>query len=211
MKRPLPLAVAAFLATAALSPAVCAPQAGPAGASAPAPAAGPARPATGGFTIPAPDPSRLAAPDGPLMRRGTLLVADLERSLAFWVGVLGFVVHSDTVSTPTSYAYPVFRIPRDARIRFVTLSDRREHRMMALEEVKGAALPPPADPRRLAMVIEVASVPETLARARALGLSIVEPVELRGAAGPVGLEAAIDDPDGHLVVIYDRSLTPESR
>jgi catechol 2,3-dioxygenase-like lactoylglutathione lyase family enzyme len=208
MHRLSPLATAAVLAAAVLAPGGPAAHAKPAG---PTPAAGSASPTAAPFAIPAPDPSRLAAPDGPLMRRGTLLVADLERSLAFWVGVLGFVVHSDTVSAPTSYAYPVFRIPRDARIRFVTLSDRREHRMMALEEVKGAALPPPADPRRVAMVIEVASVPETLARARALGLPIVEPVELRGAGGPVGLEAAIDDPDGHLVVIYDRSRMAPAR
>jgi catechol 2,3-dioxygenase-like lactoylglutathione lyase family enzyme len=157
------------------------------------------------FAIPQADPSRLAPADGPLVRRGTLLVADMERSLAFWVGVLGFVVHSDRVSGPASYSYPVFRIPAGASIRFVTLSDRREHRMMAIEEVKGAALPPRADPRPVAMVIEVASVPATLAKARALGLPIVEPVELKGAQGPIGLEAAIDDPDGHLVVVYDRS------
>lgn len=169
-----------------------------------APAA-PGATASGGFAIPAPDPSRLAAPDGPLVRRGTLLVADMEKSLAFWVGVLGFVVHSDSVSGPTSYSYPVFRIPQGARIRFVTLSDRREHRMMAIEEVRGAPLPPKADPRRVAMVIEVASVPATLQKARAMGLPIVEPVPLKGAQGPIGLEAAIDDPDGHLVVIYDRS------
>ncbi|MFN3286970.1 MAG: hypothetical protein ACK40H_00810, partial [Sphingomonadaceae bacterium] len=97
-----------------------------------APAA-PGAASDGRFAIPAPDPSRLAAPDGPLVRRGTLLVADMEKSLAFWVGVLGFVVHSDSVSGPTSYSYPVFRIPQGARIRFVTLSDRREHRMMAIE------------------------------------------------------------------------------
>lgn len=169
-----------------------------------APAA-PGAAASGGFAIPAPDPSRLAAPDGPLVRRGTLLVADMEKSLAFWVGVLGFVVHSDSVSGPTSYSYPVFRIPQSARIRFVTLTDRREHRMMAIEEVRGAPLPPKADPRRVAMVIEVASVPATLQKARAMGLPIVEPVPLKGAQGPIGLEAAIDDPDGHLVVIYDRS------
>lgn len=151
------------------------------------------------------DPSRLAPADGPLMRRSALLVADMERSLAFWVGVLGFVVHSDRASGPDSYSYPVFRIPRAARLRFVTLSDRREHRTIALQQVRGAALPPTADPRRVAIVIEVASVPATLARARALGLAVVESVELGGADGPVGLEAAIDDPDGHLVVIYDRS------
>lgn len=163
------------------------------------------------FRVPGADPERLAPADGPLLRRGTLLVADMEKSLAFWVGVLGFVVHSDRTSSPTSYSYPVFRIPAGARLRFVTLSDRREHRMMALEEVRGAALPPVADPRRVAMVIEVASVPATLARARALGLPIVEPVELKGAAGLIGLEAAIDDPDGHLVVIYDRSGAATAR
>jgi catechol 2,3-dioxygenase-like lactoylglutathione lyase family enzyme len=177
-----------------LAAALLAAAAPPAAGQTPAPVANPAA-----------DPTRLAAPDGPLMRRSALLVADMEKSLAFWVGVLGFVVHSDRVSGPDSYSYPVFRIPKDARLRFVTLSDRREHRTIALQQVTGAALPPKADPRRVAIVVEVAEVPATLARARALGLAVVEPVVLGGADGPVGLEAAIDDPDGHLVVIYDRS------
>jgi catechol 2,3-dioxygenase-like lactoylglutathione lyase family enzyme len=200
MSRLATIAAAAMLCLAATCPATAAASDGAAPAT---PGSGAA--SAGGFAIPAPDPSRLAAADGPLVRRGTLLVADMEKSLAFWVGVLGFVVHSDSVSGPTSYSYPVFRIPQGARIRFVTLSDRREHRMMAIEEVRGAPLPPKADPRRVAMVIEVASVPATLQKARAMGLPIVEPVPLKGAQGPIGLEAAIDDPDGHLVVIYDRS------
>ncbi|TVQ44780.1 MAG: VOC family protein [Gammaproteobacteria bacterium] len=158
--------------------------------------------------LPASAPAAVAdeIPPGALhLKRQTLLVADLERSLAIYRDILGFTVARITESSPESYSYPVFNVPAEATLRFATLDSDTEGRQFALTEVRGAALPRP-DPdaiRTSTPVIQVRDFDAVLAALRDTGLEIVEPTTARSADGRLFKEMAFIDPDGHLVVLYE--------
>ncbi len=145
-------------------------------------------------------------PPGALhLKRQTLLVADLERSLEIYRDILGFTVARITESSPDSYSYPVFNVPAAATLRFATLDSDTEGRQFALTEVRGATLPRP-DPdaiRTSTPVIQVRDFDAVLAALRDAGLEIVEPTTARSADGRLFKEMAFIDLDGHLVVLYE--------
>ena len=55
-------------------------------------------------------------------QRGNIVVADMDRSLEVYRDILGLTVEYTKESEPTSYSYPVFEIPREAKLRFATLN-----------------------------------------------------------------------------------------
>ncbi len=144
-----------------------------------------------------------AADDAPHLKRVNFLVADLERALAVYRDVLGFELFAVTESGPTSYSYPVFRLPPEAKLRFATLNSATEVRAFAITEVKGVQLPRPSGPHAVAPVIRVADLAGKLERLRELGVEVVDPVESVTSDGDRFVEAAFVDPDGHLVVVYE--------
>lgn len=144
-----------------------------------------------------------AADDAPHLKRVNFLVADLERSLALYRDVLGFELFAITESRPTSYSYPVFRLPPEAKLRFATLNSATEVRAFAITEVRGIELPRPAGPFTAAPVLRVVDLAGKVARLRDLGAEVVDPVESVTSDGDRFVEAAFVDPDGHLVVIYE--------
>lgn len=135
-------------------------------------------------------------------QRGNHVVADLDRALRFYQGVLGLDVTFVLPPNPDSYSYAVFDIPREAVMGFCVLSTATQERVMALTEVTGVALPPIPHPRRSAIVLEVADPDAVMAGARALGLHVYDEEVLRTKDGRVGREIGIVDFDDHLVVIY---------
>lgn len=139
----------------------------------------------------------------PSLKRINLCVADMERALKVYRDVLGFKVNELKDSNSDSYSYPVFQFPRHAKIRFATLDSPTQERTLALTEVKGVDLPPPALPHMSATVVNAPDFDDVLARAKALGLAIVPEQGLPGPNGkPKGRESAFVDFDGHLIVIY---------
>lgn len=139
---------------------------------------------------------------GVRFQRGNHVVADLDRALAFYQGVLGFDVTYVLPPNPDSYSYPVFDIPRDAVMRFCVLSTETQLRVMALTEVRGVDLPPVPHPRRSAIVLEIADPDAVVAGAAALGLTVYPEEVLHTADGRTGREIGIVDADDNLVVIY---------
>jgi catechol 2,3-dioxygenase-like lactoylglutathione lyase family enzyme len=135
-------------------------------------------------------------------QRGNHVVADLDRAIAFYQGVLGFEVALVLPPNPDSYSYPVFDIPRAAMMRFCVLSTATQERVMALTEVKGIDLPTLPHPRRSAIVLEVDDPDAVMAGARGLGLEVHPEEVLRTKDGRVGREIGIVDADDNLVVIY---------
>lgn len=135
-------------------------------------------------------------------QRANYIVADLDRSLAFYRDVLGFDVAFRNVSEKTSYSYPVFEVDRDAEMSWAVLSTRDQPRVMALTEVKGMALHPVPNPKRAAIVLEIADVDGLLDRAKAAGATVHDEEVLVTNDGRKGREIGLVDPDGHLVVIY---------
>jgi catechol 2,3-dioxygenase-like lactoylglutathione lyase family enzyme len=139
---------------------------------------------------------------GVRFQRGNHVVADLDKALSFYEGVLGFDVTYILPPNPDSYSYPVFAIPPEAVMRFCVLSTQTQVRVMALTEVKGIALSPVPHPRRSAIVLEIDDPDAVISGARALGLTVYAEEALHTNDGRVGREIGIVDFDDNLVVIY---------
>ena len=139
---------------------------------------------------------------GVRFQRGNHVVADLDRALLFYQGVLGFDVTFVLPPNPSSYSYAVFDIPRAAVMRFCVLSTATQERVMALTEVKGTDLAPTPHPRRSAIVLEIDDPDAVMAGARALGLTVYGEEVLKTKDGRIGREIGIVDADDNLVVIY---------
>ncbi|NBX15212.1 MAG: VOC family protein [Betaproteobacteria bacterium] len=139
---------------------------------------------------------------GVRFQRGNHVVANLERALTFYQGVLGFEVTYILPPKAESYSYPVFDIPRSAQMRFCALSTDTQERVMALTEVTGVALTALAHPRRSAIVLEIQDPDAVIAGARGLGLQVYDEEILKTQDGRTGREIGIVDFDDNLVVIY---------
>lgn len=144
-------------------------------------------------------------------QRANLVIADMERSLAFYRDALGLEVDYIKESLPTSYSYPVFEFPQEAKLRFCTLSaPPAQTRVLALTEVTGIELPQPPVPRIGAQVFEVPDMDTVLeALSRIAGVKIYEEEILNTQDGRVGREVGVVDPDGHLIVLYNIQAKPD--
>lgn len=139
----------------------------------------------------------------PMLKRINLCVADMERALKVYRDALGFTVSELKASLPTSYSYPVFAFPKEAKIRFATLDSPTQVRVMALTEVTGIALPPTPRPHMTATVLNCDDFDDVIAKVTALGLNVIPEQPLPGPDGkPKGREVAFEDADGHLIVLY---------
>jgi len=137
-----------------------------------------------------------------LYKRITLIVADIERSLTIYRDILGFTINYIKDSAEDSYSYPVFKIPKEAKIRFATLDSPSQERTLALTEVKGCKLPEPSTPIMSASVIKVENLAGIIEEIRALGLETTES-ETDSNEYFTFLEQAFIDFDGHLIVLYE--------
>lgn len=144
-----------------------------------------------------------AAPGAVQVKRPNLVVSDMDRALRIYRDILGFTVFANEASGPESYSYPVFKFPRDAKLRMATLSTATGVRILALTELKGAPLPPKPVPHRDAIVIEVRGIEQIMEKVKAEGLPIVPPKPSKTPEGLTFIEQAFEDHDGHLVVLYE--------
>lgn len=136
-------------------------------------------------------------------KRPNLVVTDMERSIALYEGLLGFSSGDIQVSSADSFSYPVFNIPRDAKIRFVTMDDKQDNRAFALTEVTGADLPSlPNRPHMTAHVIGVSDLAGKIAAVEAMGLTTSPSKTVDGTEFRF-VEQAFTDYDGHLIVLYE--------
>ena len=137
-----------------------------------------------------------------LYKRVTLVVADIERSLSIYRDILGFTINSISESDADSYSYPVFKIPKEAKISFATLDSPSQERTLALTEVKGVELPNPNGVIMYASVIKVDDLKESILKIQALGLETTEATTDSNDQFTF-LEQAFIDFDGHLIVLYE--------
>ncbi|MFM2045438.1 MAG: hypothetical protein RLY86_4014 [Pseudomonadota bacterium] len=142
---------------------------------------------------------------GSYVKRVTLLVSDLDRSLAIYRDILGFqagpVFHS---RQGESYSYTVFNIDPAATLRGTMLSaGERQVRTLALFEVAGQPITVTQSPRPAALVIDAENLPEVMRRITALGLTTFPTRPLKTPEGVTGTEWGFVDPDGHLIVLYE--------
>jgi catechol 2,3-dioxygenase-like lactoylglutathione lyase family enzyme len=140
--------------------------------------------------------------NSPRFQRSNLIVADLDRALTFYEGVLGFTEVFRKPHNPESYSLTVFDIPEEAEIRFSVLSAPDQPRVLALTEVAGIELLGVPLPRRNALVIECSDPDEVIQGAISLGLKVYPEEILETFDGRIGREIGIVDFDENLVVIY---------
>jgi len=141
--------------------------------------------------------------DKPAVRfqRANFLVADIDKALKFYEGVLGFDVVFIKDSEPDSYSFDVFAIERGPKMRFAVLKTETQPNVMALTEI--ADLPKTtAEPRRAGIVLDVADIDAVVEGANALGLKVYHEDHLVTKDGREGREFGIIDFDGNLVVVY---------
>jgi len=137
----------------------------------------------------------------PYFQRAALVVDDLDRALAVYRDLLGFELEFVGDDKSDSFAYEIFTIPQEVKIRFAALSSKSQQRTLALIEAPGHAAA--QSERRTAVIVQVESVAAALEGAAALGLGLCQPrTTLDPAKGPPRTEAGFYDHDGHTVVIY---------
>lgn len=141
-------------------------------------------------------------------QRANFVVADIDKALTFYEGVLGFEVMFRKGHNPDSYSIPVFEIPDGAVLDFAILSLPNQPRVMALSGIGGIDMAPVPHPRRSAIVLETQDPDKVMAECRALGLHVYEEGRLETHDGRIGREIGIVDFDDNLVVIY---LTPDAQ
>ena len=134
-------------------------------------------------------------------QRGNFVVSDLDRSVEFYINVLGMDLDFVKESEPDSYSYIVFNISRERRLRFAMLSYPDQARVMALTEIDGE-LDPLQQPIRSAIVIEVPDFDGTITRAENYSCHVFPEEQLLTPDGREGRQVGIQDPDGNLIVIY---------
>jgi catechol 2,3-dioxygenase-like lactoylglutathione lyase family enzyme len=134
--------------------------------------------------------------NSPRFQRSNLVVADIDRALTFYAGVLGFEEVFRKPHNPESYSLTVMEIPTEAAIGFSV------PRVLALTEIAGVKLEQVALPRRSALVVECSHPDEVVRGARSLGLKVYPEEVLETFDGRIGREIGIVDFDENLVVIY---------
>ena len=140
---------------------------------------------------------------GARFQRTNLVVVDMERALRIYRDALGLTVDFIKDADEKSYSYPVFGFPRDASRRFCVLSaGPGQPGVMALTEMRHAALPDPALPRVNATVFDVPDFDAALAGLRAEGVTLFDEERLVTQDGRTGREVGFVDHDGHLGLIY---------
>lgn len=152
---------------------------------------------------------------GSYLKRATLIVSDLERSLTIYRDLLGFDATPVWEMSGNSYSYTVFNVDKAAKLRGAMLSaGDTQVRTLALFEVTGQPLAVPQSPRVAAVVIDARGrLAQVMRAVKAMGLESFPTRDLKTPEGATGTEWGFVDPDGHLVVLYELNQpdTPSPR
>ncbi len=136
------------------------------------------------------------------LQRSSILVSDLEKSLQVYRDILGFEVVVIAEADSKSYAYSVFNIPKNAKIKVATLNSIDQKRIINLKEVTGVKLPkPPSEPYMGPVLIKVDNIEIIMGKIKNLGLKHTEQHSVKGSRISYKEQSFID-PDGHLVAVY---------
>jgi catechol 2,3-dioxygenase-like lactoylglutathione lyase family enzyme len=148
--------------------------------------------------------SRQMADDSDLqVTKVNLIVSNLERSLTIYRDALGFTVDYTRATPLESYSYPIFNLPKSARMRFTALSAGDQKQIISLTEVTGIDLGKGPAIATSATVIHVADLDGALRKLAAIpGVSMLPERPLIGPKGHMGREIAFVDPDGHRILLF---------
>ncbi len=144
------------------------------------------------------------------VKRPTLMVSDMDASLAVYRDLLGFDIHylrgdlDAEREEPLSLAYTYFDIDpkKYDYTRFATLDTPQQTRALGLIELRGRRLPR-TRPRTQTVVVQVEDVDALAPILTGAGLEVLPATdEAETPEGDVYKEMPFVDPDGHVVVLY---------
>ena len=144
------------------------------------------------------------------IKRISLMTPDLDQSMAFFTGVIGFTVDFEGTLPPGGEPFlgPVFNIDASKPIRRALLSTSTEARGLFLIEHPEVPAPDSDKPTPVVTVVEVESIDNTLALAEAAGAPVSETVTDVTPEGMQFSEAMITSPGGHAILVYELSNAP---
>ena len=144
------------------------------------------------------------------IKRISLMTPDLDQSIAFFTGVIGFTLDFEGTLPPGGEPFlgPVFNIDAGKPIRRALLSTSTEARGLFLIEHPEAPVPDPEKPTAVVTVVKVERIDETLALARAAGAPVSETFTDVTPEGMRFSEAMITSPGGHAILVYELSNAP---
>jgi catechol 2,3-dioxygenase-like lactoylglutathione lyase family enzyme len=144
------------------------------------------------------------------VKRPLLMVHDLERSIHFYVDLVGLELYDiepayDT--NPESLGYPMFNIDAGARKRMASLNTSDEVRGVTLEELLDMDWTVQQKPRTSTILFETDDLLGIISRVKAAGYTVIPPVagEIPARLGVPALrfmEGGVVDPDGHVVAFF---------
>lgn len=139
----------------------------------------------------------------PNVKRPNLVIADMDRSLVVYRDILGLEASPVRMGSKDSFSYPVFNVPPEADLRFISFHEPGEERVFNLTEVTGVDLPPvPSVPYMSTIVIGITDLEAKFAQLEAMGLTVTR-TQIADGADFKFIEQAFVDPDGHLIVCYE--------
>lgn len=144
------------------------------------------------------------------IKRPLLIVKNLERSLKFYVDVIGLEVYKIDPyynRDPKSLGYELFDVPVGARKRMATLNTSDEVRGMTIQEIADMEFDFKRKPRAFTVLFETDDLMGIRERASAAGFKVVEPLigEIPATDKAPRLrfmEFGIIDPDNHVVAFF---------
>ena len=139
--------------------------------------------------------------EGSYIRRPTLVVSDMDASLALYRDILGFRLGSLKEDPKDSYVFEAFNIPVEATAMHATLDSDDEKRTLSLVEYKDMPkIDAQSGVRRGAVLVNAnGRFDEIKAQLEAGDFHLLSPHPL----GANGVEMGFLDPDGHLIVVYE--------
>lgn len=148
------------------------------------------------------------------VKRPTLLVRDLQRSIDFYTDVLGlelFDVEPNYNTDPESLGYPLFNLPPGVRKRMAYFNTSDEVRGFAVEEVLDFDWSVQQRPRTSVVLFETDDIENLERRLRDGGHTVWTPA--RGDNyGLRFAEIGFLDPDGHLIAafqVFEAAQSPD--
>lgn len=152
------------------------------------------------------------------VKRPLVIVSDLERSLKFYVDVLGLELYSVEPyfdRNPESLGYEMFGLPPGVRKRMAMLNTSDEVRGLTLQEVRDMPVEFKSRPRAFTVLFETDDLLGIRARAKAAGHRIIEPAlgDIPSTATTPALrfmEFAVIDPDDHVTSFFQYFASDEA-
>lgn len=144
------------------------------------------------------------------VKRPLVVVSDLERSLRFYVDVLGLELYSVDPyydKNPDSLGYAMFGVPQGSRKRMAMLNTSDEIRGLTLQEIRDVPMNFSARPRSFTILFETDDLLGIRERAQRAGMEIIEPQlgDIPATSTTPALrfiEFAVMDPDDHVISFF---------